>query len=292
MNWLPFATEFDNQNGLYVVTEGCESYGQIDQLEAQLNYQLANNHITGEFLSFLQTAGYITNGKVKLSERYLVVLSNTTLEGNTDAHVMAALLLYGLVPDSVYPFPSQQRIPPFDRTAYFTPPSAQIIALGQRFLDFVEIDHKEADKSVAGLKAALDEAPVKITIGIGTDYYNPNVIVPRTENAETHCVVITSIDEAAINIQDSLPPFTKRLALTYNLFSAFVTTIKQKSNHMIDVVNENGTYFLVGEKGKFGLADSASLAKVKEITDKERPPVASDNVPQMGIIEQGFTIHK
>jgi N-acetylmuramoyl-L-alanine amidase len=52
----------------------------------------------------------------------------------------------------------------------------------------------------------------------------------------------------------------------------------------MELVWDNGTAFITGEKGKLGLVDPAMLAAIKSITDKERQGNTS-NLPETGVIE-------
>lgn len=50
---------------------------------------------------------------------------------------------------------------------------------------------------------------------------------------------------------------------------------------MLEIVNDNGTYFLVGEKGKLGITDGKGLDFYRKLTDKERTG-STAGIPSVG----------
>lgn len=74
----------------------------------------------------------------------------------------------------------------------------------------------------------------------------------------------------------------------YYIFNPW--TLIKTSNTTMQLINDNGTFFLVGDKGKLGIADQASLAKLQSV-ESTSTTGSTVHVPQVGIIEQGFVIH-
>lgn len=84
--------------------------------------------------------------------------------------------------------------------------------------------------------------------------------------------------------------------LTSNYFTSGgvfeIIGVKVKElNSVLKVTTDSKTIFLEGEKGKLGLADSQSGELLASLT-ADQPVQTDPNVPQVGIIENGFTIHK
>jgi hypothetical protein len=90
-----------------------------------------------------------------------------------------------------------------------------------------------------------------------------------------------------IKFFDSYSPYLKeaqRSELT-NVFKPYLTIMD------LQLINDNGTIYLVGDKGKLGFADMESLNLIKSLTSKEIPNGSTTGVPQVKIMEKGYTIH-
>lgn len=74
-------------------------------------------------------------------------------------------------------------------------------------------------------------------------------------------------------------------------FETLLSTLnrRRKEQGMLEIVNENGTYFLVGEKAKMGLNGIESLNFFRKLTDKERAGSTS-GIPQLGVFESQLGI--
>ena len=54
----------------------------------------------------------------------------------------------------------------------------------------------------------------------------------------------------------------------------------------MNLVDDNGTIYIVGEKGKIGIADPAALAKFQAVTG-EMTNGSTASIPQVGVFKTG-----
>ncbi len=66
-------------------------------------------------------------------------------------------------------------------------------------------------------------------------------------------------------------------------------TLIPKEQSMLEIVNDGGTYFIVGNKGKLGINGEDALAFWRKLTDKERTG-STAGIPQIGIWEKTFGV--
>ena len=88
----------------YFDTMGCTAFSALNILETVFNYKIANEKFSDEHINFLKNNGYIKNGKVNFSDRWLFMISNTKPIGNDFVSVWNAVWKIGLIPESDLPF--------------------------------------------------------------------------------------------------------------------------------------------------------------------------------------------
>lgn len=92
-------TQFDQ----YADFTDCASRSPVNHLEAQLTYHYQNGGMRPENKKWLEDTGFIQNGKVTLSDRYIAILSGTTNQGNSLKAPLEALRTQGFVPKKLLP---------------------------------------------------------------------------------------------------------------------------------------------------------------------------------------------
>lgn len=90
-------------NGVFFDTMSCTSYSFNQVVEMQLNYLYTSNKLTEKKKLFLEENGYIQNGKVYFSDRFIAIMSGTTDEGNYFQKVCDTGRNVGLIPNSMFP---------------------------------------------------------------------------------------------------------------------------------------------------------------------------------------------
>lgn len=207
------------------------------------------------------------------SDRFLARGSNTTQQGNYVSTVLDALRFLGNVDEAVWPKPAE----PTTWDAYMATIEPQIFPQAAKFKTLYDLQYEYiADMSPANVQHQLQHAPLMITIP------GHEITALSLNNG-----ILTILDDYIFNV-DPLQPFIRQIKLSdvTDIFKA-VLTVK---GIQMNLMNDNGTYFLVGEKGKLGIADPESLKLLKQLTDAEI--TGSSLSPQVGIIEKGFVIHK
>lgn len=181
-----------------------------------------------------------TGKTVDLSARFLAIMSGTTPGvGNYASKVFETAFKYGIPDAADCPEPAGQ----WTNAEYYGFPITQaLLDKAKKFKDEWEMDYKTNDVTLADLKVAPLLAWVP--------QYTPN-----------HFVEV--LDEKTRF--DTYQPFRRPLGSVQKFFQ-FIIERKVES---MNLVNDNGTYYLEGEKGKIGIADLPFLNALKTITDKE-----------------------
>lgn len=87
-DWFKYYSEGELQHGAFFDTAGCTGFALNKIKEAIMNYQIENKMMSEKNIKWLGDSGYFKNGKINLSDRYLVAKSGTTEEGNTANNVL------------------------------------------------------------------------------------------------------------------------------------------------------------------------------------------------------------
>jgi hypothetical protein len=103
-NWETWLPKDEWQYKYPVETMSCVSFSANNAIEMQLNWMLKHNRIDDKSKSFLYGNGYIEDGLVNLSDRYLAIQSNTTKQGNYLTKVADTLRHKGAIPEAHLPF--------------------------------------------------------------------------------------------------------------------------------------------------------------------------------------------
>lgn len=81
----------------------CATRAPINCLEVKFNYLLKNNLIKTENSKWLFDNGYIDNGEIIFSDRFIAVLSGTTQQGNSLKSPIDTIRKFGLIPKKMLP---------------------------------------------------------------------------------------------------------------------------------------------------------------------------------------------
>lgn len=271
--WL---SDFDSQIGLYFDTMGCNIFSSVGGLEMYINALGGDPDYKGE------------GGGCELSERDLCVDAGLDGSmGSSEEQWEAAVSKCGFVRWDAFPWDERKT----KREEFFSKPTPDGTPALRKYLPC----HRPVGTDDASLIEALKYGAVKIFIGTGPGWNNGEpFVIPKNNNPMGHAVLLRRIDSKGKHIRDQYAPYVKCLAPDYIVYYAFQTLLlKKPQNNMLKVtMNADGkTVYIEGEKGKLGLADEASLKLLSSLTSD--PPVASDpKVPQIGILEQGFNVHK
>lgn len=81
----------------------CASRGPLNVLEAKFTWLYQNGHLTLEERAWLEKKGYVQDGQITFSDRYIAVLSGTTAQGNSMKAPIDTIHRKGLIPKVMLP---------------------------------------------------------------------------------------------------------------------------------------------------------------------------------------------
>lgn len=209
---------------------------------------------------------FLTGVEVNYSNRWLAKMSNTTPEGNYLSIVADTARNKGAVTEEFWPDPGNYT---WDQYYAELPQATQ--DKGLEFLKHWSIAYEWVDVgNVAEIRKALKQAPLQ-------------VVLPG------HAVVEILNMNDYFRYFDSYSPYLKDKPQN-TITDALKIVLTRKDT--MKLVNDNGTTYLVGSKGKIGVADAASENLLKQLDDVEIGSTAG--IPQKGTLthDDAFIIHK
>lgn len=215
-DWAQDLPDGERQSNANFDTYGCVSFSANNCLEIQLNYQIRNGLIKPEALAFLQNNGYLVNGKVNFSDRFLAKVSGTTQQGNSMTKVWDSIRKYGAVPESAWAFPSNS-----NWTTYYGDVPAALFQLGLEFLKHFQVQYEWVVYKGIGLvfvdtlKAALLISPCQIASPTCSPWNTDALITNCGLTQPNHCTTVFKVEDGDILDFDQYSPFVKHLSKDY-----------------------------------------------------------------------------
>jgi len=213
---------------------------------------------------------FLTGQKVKYSKRWLAKLSGTTSQGNYLGTVAQTIMQYGLVLETSYPAPSGLT---FDQ--YYADPDPitrqKLLLEGANWLKNHNIQTDWAQTTATDILKYLQQCPLQVTI-------------------PGHAIELHALNspQDLVDYLDSYDPFLKQTPRS-NLLDVYKIILTMKTMRL---VNDNNTIYLVGDRGKIGLADMSALTDIQAIDSTPIDVGDTTGIPQVGIFETGLTYHK
>ena len=211
-------------------TEGCVSYSLIETVELNFNRMKQIGLISDKTLKWLTDNGYFIGGELHLSDRFLVVMSNTSpTEGNSGTVVAQYAQTIGLAPQSLCDWNGEGT-----QAQYYDKST-----ISQKAIDTAKEWTKYFDVSSDWHRYNLGEWPEASKYGSlqvytyawfqkGTKYYNPK---PGTSN---HAICMCDFDN--VQIFDTYEPFIKTLTSWGDCLN-FAQATYLKDNNYNDMSN-------------------------------------------------------
>ena len=200
INWTKYLAEPEIQKHQTFDTMSCVTQSVLNSLEAQFNYLMKNDRLDN--LNFLQREGYIKNGKIQFSKRYIARLSDTNKNGNSVKKVLNAVLKYGLVPEVLYDY---NHIDEWDE--YYKEIKPSLKKIGEEFIKNFDIAYNW--KWEKDFKEELKSSPGVVIVYAWRQedniYYKP-----KNKNTN-HAVSLIDIKGDNYIIKDSYFPFIKEV---------------------------------------------------------------------------------
>lgn len=207
--WLPVG-ELQFSGG--VDYTDCASRSPVNHLESLFSYHYAHT-MKPENKKWLEDQGYIQDGKVTFSDRYIAVLSGTTHSGNSLKAPLEAIRTQGLIPKKLLP-----KTDDLTWNEYYAPIPQKLEDLGQEFLKRFTINYEQVSQSQLAEVLATD------MVGVAA-YAWPipvNGVYPATPGTFNHAFILYDLPkyQAYDNYYDAgvAGDFTKTLAPDYIFF--------------------------------------------------------------------------
>ena len=177
----------------------CTTQAVLNSLEMQFNYLLENKKLNKEWL---QDKGYIKDGKVQFSKRYIARLSGTSRSGNWIRNVNEAVLQYGLVPEILYDY---KHADTWDE--YYKEIKPTLKEIGKEFLKHFDI--AVSWKLKQDFKEEIKKSPGSVVVYA---WASKNGVYYKPKNKTTnHAVSLIDLKGDNYIIKDSYPPWTKEV---------------------------------------------------------------------------------
>lgn len=166
-DWRGFIPKGENQK-IGFDTMSCVSFATANTLEIQLR----RLKLSEEANEFLKEYDY------NFSDRFLAIMSGTTIKGNTYTNVLDAVREYGMIPESMFPFGGNNFDEYHDRTKI----TREMLAKGKEFLKYFDIGYEFAFKDE--LEKYLKQAPPLGSVPIPS--YHALLIPDKTHFFDTY----------------------------------------------------------------------------------------------------------
>lgn len=186
----------------------CATRSPINLLETKFNWLLRMKKLKN--VQWLEQNGYIKDNYIEFSDRYVAVLSGTTLQGNSLIAPLKAIHEWGLIPKAMFP-----QVP--NAKDYYTQPTDEMKALGKKFAEIFTINYERV--YTKDLPTALENDMVGVAA-----YAWPmpvNGVYPRADDMPfNHAFLVWKpLYSAFDNYIDQVDgDFIKALASDYNFY--------------------------------------------------------------------------
>jgi len=245
-HWIDYLPAKEYQYGTYLDTMACVSFSACNVLETIFNWHLKNG-MPERQQEWLEKNGYIVNGQVNFSDRYIAKLSGTTRLGNWYNKVADAVIRYGMVPESAWKFDrsNEARIT-WER--YYEEVPAAVLKLGAEFNKMFKIRYEFIYSGE--LAEHLKKGPLQIGIYAWSKQIN-EVYQQRTDECNHAVTFFDKMDN--VLIFDHYDQFIKKFVKDYDINVAlryvvdFInneTPMKFETNTLLQEVEKSGAFGL------------------------------------------------
>lgn len=192
----------------------CASRSPVNHLESLFTYHY-HHAMKPENKAWMEAKGYLQNGMVTFSDRFIAVLSGTTHQGNSLKSPVDAIYSKGLIPKSLLPKEDWMGWDDYYNLAAITP---ALIDLGKEFLKHFTINYEQ----VAQIN--FEEVLKDDMLGVAGFAWNPPIdgVYHSSSTFFNHAFLVYSLPKYQVydNYLDNNTQgdFTKNLAPDYTLY--------------------------------------------------------------------------
>lgn len=207
-DYLPETERQFNKKGDYLA---CVAFSHLNVRETSLNYKLKHNLLPQNIVDFLHAEGFIKNGKVNFSDRYLAKMSNTDIhKGNWLPNVGDAVRKYGLVAEDAWPTNENMT---WDE--YYAPVPEEIIKKGQKILEYFNFMYEFVDMNLAYVDEPLSEETLK---AIKQSPLQITIPIPSQHATSLYDAKLVANEQELVKIFDTYDPFYFTGDKTYPIY--------------------------------------------------------------------------
>lgn len=178
-------------------TMSCTTFSFLNAIETSVNFFRANNKLSAEQITTLNTLGFYADGKFNCSDRFTAIMSGTMPNGNYFQNVGDSVRKDGLLPEGLLSFGGNTQLEYLDKSLI----TEEMKATAKKILDILDIKYEWT--SVDDFKNQLKQCPIQGAI---------------PEEAR-HAVMIPVYDKYF----DSYEPFLKKLPVVKYAMKVIVT---------------------------------------------------------------------
>lgn len=270
-NWMNSILKSNEvQAGVYFDSMACVSFSLAKVCSMTFNRMIKLGLFSMEQMRWLIDNEYLdSHGEVNFSERALAKWSGTTRFGNSLWRVVDTARTKGLVPNSKWSFPNEQRTPVFDWDDYYKEVPSELNVLGYEFIRMFPFYYEFISTSDRNLLAkGRKYSPAQVTVFA----YPPpvNGVYPTTDKVKNHAVASVNDNESeqiryiADSYEDGYTPgvqFFKKLAWDYSLGDGYIIYFTKppiKKPMFKKERNSPHVYMIINDK-KVKILDMVSL---------------------------------
>lgn len=269
--------ENETQHSVYMDTMACVTFASMNAYETLMNATLETN----PHKDWLIEKGYVVNGKLNFSDRFIAVLSGTTRQGNTGQKVLQTIRENGLIPESMHPYPRTQRTPVFDWDDYYNPEliTQEMKDLGQEFLSRFETQYFYTWQP----EVAVNSSPV---IVFGATNCTGKTTCDLTYANHAMLYYTNELKDGFMPLYDSylndgnfirlMPPNYKfpYASFSINVIYKTMDFIKEEGKPDVYIVGKDGKYYAILSENVMPIFGGWSNVKVKSVPELDKTKIA------------------
>lgn len=195
-------------------TYDCATRGPINVYASLYTYGYQKKIFSAENRKWLEENGYVKDGKIDFSDRFIAILSGTTRKGNSLKAPLDCIHNKGLIPKWMFPLDKSLTFEQYYDSSKIT---QGMLDLGEEFIRRFENNYEQV-------------YPVHFGEVLKDDYIDVaayawptpvNGVYHRTNWPMNHCFVLWNVPKflAFDNYEESPGDFIKQLAPDYNFFN-------------------------------------------------------------------------
>lgn len=263
-DWTPYLPNYQPQKFKFDTNE-CSQLSGINCLETQCNFLRANGRFSEEALKWFKDNGYFDEATdlFDFSERFVAILSGTSIKGGTQWSFWTTTAQYGILPwkdlnysmDLSQKFNTQQEM----CADYYSPAviTEAMKAKALKALEYIQIQYQwiyysqEVSAAPGTIAEALKQAPLQIGTPACLETWNTGSVKVCGRTSVDHATMLYKHNEDMSNtIRDHYQPMNKILSADY-----FILAVTQGIASPVPTTDKNWKHSFVhdlefGDKGE------------------------------------------